>query len=147
MRSFIHIIISFTAFLLLSSCSGDPEEKKQNEPTDTLITYSEHIAPLLFEKCTSCHRPGEAGPFNLLTYNDAVIAANKIRSTTETHFMPPWPADPGYTHFIGETTLTQEEIALIKKWIDQGKQKGDTTKLPPVPSYYTGSFFGKPDLV
>lgn len=134
--------------LFLFSCSGE-EKKEEPALADAIaaVTYSEHIAPILYKKCTSCHRPGEAGPFNLLTYNDAVIAANKIRSTIETHFMPPWPADPSYTHFIGERVLSSEEIDLIKKWIEQGKQKGDTSQMPALPQYYTGSFFGKPDLV
>jgi hypothetical protein len=61
--------------------------------------------------------------------------------------MPPWPADPQYTHFIGERVLTDKEIQLIKKWVEQGKVLGDTTQLPPMPNFYIGSFFGKPDMI
>ncbi|MFL5753438.1 MAG: hypothetical protein ACJ76F_08525 [Bacteroidia bacterium] len=143
----ILIVFLSVVFFLIFSCSEDQIEKKQDSKADSVVTYAEHIAPVLFDKCTSCHRPGEAGPFNLLTYNDAVVAANKIRFTVETHFMPPWPADPEYTHFIGERVMSREEIDLVKKWIAQGKQKGDTTKMTAAPLYYKGSFFGKPDLV
>jgi hypothetical protein len=94
-----------------------------------------------------CHRPGESGPFNLLTYADVVKNANKIKFVTSTRFMPPWPADPDYTHFIGERTLSQQQIDLIQKWVEQGKQLGDTSRMPAVPVFYTGSYFGKPDLV
>jgi hypothetical protein len=61
--------------------------------------------------------------------------------------MPPWPADPSYSHFIGERTLTPEEIELIKTWVDNGAPKGDEAKIPASPIFYTGSFFKKPDAV
>ena len=31
------------------------------------ITFTQHVAPIIFQNCTSCHRPGEAGPFALMT--------------------------------------------------------------------------------
>jgi hypothetical protein len=34
-------------------------------------TYSADIAPILFEKCTPCHRPGQVAPFTLQNYEDA----------------------------------------------------------------------------
>ena len=34
------------------------------------VTYYEHIAPIIQSKCAPCHRPGEAGPFSLLSYAD-----------------------------------------------------------------------------
>ena len=114
---------------------------------DTIITYSKHIAAILYNNCVNCHRPGQAGPFNLLTYKDALTAANKIKFVTETRYMPPWPADPEYTHFIGERVLSENEIQLIKKWVEQGKKLGDSPQIPVLPKFYDGSFFGKPDLV
>jgi hypothetical protein len=60
--------------------------------------------------------------------------------------MPPWPADAGYTHFINERVLSQGNIDLIKKWVESGCLPGDTTKVV-APQFYTGSFFGKPDVV
>lgn len=134
--------------LIIFSCSNNSENISEGKKTnDKLVTYSEHIAPIIYKNCVTCHRPGEAGPFNLLTYNDAVKAANKIKFVTETRYMPPWPADPNYTHFIGERTLSNEEIKLIQDWVKQGKLQGDSTKAPPLPVFYEGSFFGKPDLV
>ena len=29
------------------------------------VTWSEHIAPVVYANCTTCHRPGEAAPFPL----------------------------------------------------------------------------------
>ena len=61
--------------------------------------------------------------------------------------MPPWPADPNYSHFIGERVLTPTEINLIKDWVNNNCNRGDSLKEPKAPVFYEGSFFGKPDLV
>jgi hypothetical protein len=34
-------------------------------------TFNKDIAPILYENCATCHRPGEVAPFSLLTYQDA----------------------------------------------------------------------------
>src|ERR1700710_2698904 len=98
----------FIFCLLFFACH---QENKTAEVTgETNVTWSEHIAPIIFKTCTPCHRPGESGPFNLLSYADAVKKAKLIRFVTQTRYMPPWPADPGYSHFVGETVLTAKEI-------------------------------------
>ncbi len=144
---FLLVLIGYVLFCL--SCSS-PNQQSQITINDSVIekpTFAEHIAPIIFKNCTPCHRPGESGPFNLLTYNDAVKAANKIKFVTQSRFMPPWPADPSYSHFIGERRLTDNEITLIKNWVDNGKPIGDSSKMPSLPLFTEGSFFGKPDLV
>lgn len=105
------------------------------------------IAPIIFKNCTPCHRAGESGPFELMTYEDVFKNKNKIKFVTQTKYMPPWPADNSYTHFIGERTLTPEEIELIKTWVDDGAPKGNESKVPAPPVFYTGSTIGKPDTV
>ena len=89
-----------------------------NEPTETKIGVKSNpafadIAPIIFKNCTPCHRAGESGPFELMTYEDVKKNANKIKFVTQTRYMPPWPADVSYTHFIGERKLTGAEIELI----------------------------------
>ena len=34
------------------------------------VTFSEHIAPIIYANCSRCHRPGEVSPFSLLSYQD-----------------------------------------------------------------------------
>ena len=134
-----YYILFLLSILILTSCGDD---KKIEHPT-----FSENIAPIIYKNCTSCHRPGEAGPFNLLSYEDAKSRSTLMKFVTKTRFMPPWPADAGYTHFIDEKVLTQDEIDLIGQWIDEGCVKGDSTKMPPLPIFPTGSQIGVPDLV
>ena len=118
-----------------------------NSYDEKKITWSKEIAPIIFKNCTPCHRPGESGPFELLKYTDAVKKAKQIKFVTGTHYMPPWPADATYSHFIGEKVLMRVEIDLIKNWVDSGTLRGDSLMEPKSPEFYTGSYFGKPDLV
>ncbi len=133
-----------TASLLFFSCNSGAEEEAIPNQT---VTWNEHVAPIIFKHCSNCHRPGEAGPFDLLDYEDAVARGRQIRFVTKTRFMPPWPADPSYTHFANENFLSDKQIALINAWVEQGMARGDSTKQPEPPVFYEGSFFGEPDLV
>jgi hypothetical protein len=136
------LLLSTVMLLFLCACTNENKEA----PSGSEVNFSDHIAPILFANCTPCHRPAQAGPFSLLSYNDARKYANKIKFVTQTRYMPPWPADRSYTHFINERGLTQEEIDKIKMWVDDGCKPGDTSKLK-TPQFYESSFFGKPDVV
>jgi hypothetical protein len=113
----------------------------------TSPTFAEDIAPIIFENCSTCHRPGQAGPFSLLTYDDVRRKAQTIAEVTDARYMPPWPADPDYRHFIGERVLSNVEIGSIRDWVKAGAPEGDPARLPPVPGYPEGSLLGNPDLV
>lgn len=131
---------------IISSCTS-VSSKDESNSIEQEITWSKHIAPIIFKNCTPCHRPGESGPFNLLSYSDAVKKAKLIKFVTKTKYMPPWPADENYAHFIGELVLTTTEIEYIKNWVDNKCQRGDSLLEPTAQKYYSGSYFGKPDLV
>jgi hypothetical protein len=136
--------------IFLLACNPPSEKNSERSTVNSElkgITWSEHIAPIIYKSCTPCHRPGAAGTFDLLNYNDAVKNSNKIKFATGIRFMPPWPADPGYRHFVDERVLSDLEIEQIKSWVDNKMPRGDSTKEMPTPVFYTGSFFGKPDLV
>ncbi len=110
-------------------------------------TFSEQIAPIVFNNCASCHRPGEAAPFALLSYEDVRKRGALIAAVTGTRYMPPWHAEPGYGDFIGVHRLTDEQIAAIKQWVDGGMPEGDSSKLPAVPKFTDGWQLGQPDMV
>ena len=108
------------------------------------VTFYKDIAPIIHENCTPCHRSGQSAPFNLITYKDIAKRSKMIKYVTETGYMPPWPADPNYSNFIGEKYLNKSEINLIKEWIKQGKIKGDSNLLS-TPNYPKISQLSKPD--
>jgi len=111
------------------------------------VTFDKDIAPIVFKTCAPCHRPGESGPFPLLTYNDARSHAAQIAAVTRRRFMPPWLPEPGYGEFVGERRLSQSEINLIQAWIEQGSPEGEPKDLPPQRRFVDGWQLGKPDLV
>lgn len=138
---------SLIVLILFCSCEQENKNKVESVITPQTITWSQHIAPIIFKNCSPCHQPGQSGPFNLLSYADAVKKAKLIKFVTQIGYMPPWPADATYSHFVQEKVLTKNEINLIKNWVDNGLQLGDSLKQPSPPMLYSGSQLGKPDLV
>jgi len=111
------------------------------------VTFNEHIAPILFQNCAGCHRPGEAAPFSLLSYQDAKKRGRLIAEVTQSRFMPPWHAGHGYVEFSNARRISDEQIALLGAWLQQGLKEGDPAKLPAPPQFTEGWQLGKPDLI
>jgi len=116
-------------------------------PVAARVTYAEHIAPILYSNCTSCHRPGNIGPFPLQSYEDAKRWAKEIKYYTSQGVMPPWKPEPGWGHFRGERRLTEEQIRMIAEWADAGAPAGDIKRAPKLPSYGLEFEMGNPDLI
>lgn len=110
-------------------------------------TFTKDVAPIVFENCTTCHRPGQVAPFPLVTYADAQKHAAQIAAVTKTHFMPPWKAEAGFGHFHGERRLSDTQIGTLQKWADAGAPQGSPRALPPLPHFPEGWQLGKPDLI
>jgi hypothetical protein len=102
---------------------------------------------VLYKNCTTCHHPGGAGPFSLLTYADAKRWAPQILNVTQSRFMPPWLPEPGYGDFADIRRLSDQDQALLKRWITGGMAPGDLKSAPPQPSYDSTWQMGKPDLI
>jgi mono/diheme cytochrome c family protein len=111
------------------------------------LTFSKDIAPIIFDKCASCHRPGAVAPFSLLSYQDVRKRAKQIAYITEKRIMPPWKADQGHYEFKDDRRLTGEQIGVIKRWVDEGAAEGDPKDAPSPPAYIEGWQLGKPDLI
>jgi len=110
-------------------------------------SFTKDVAPIIYNKCTGCHRPGEIGPFSLTNYDEVSGRSYQIRYVVEERIMPPWKADPEYSHFLDENYLTDDEINTIIDWVDHGSPKGNLNDEPPLPQFPDGSALGEPDLV
>src|SRR5207237_3619152 len=110
-------------------------------------TLNKHIAPLVFRYCSACHRPGEAAPFPLLTYEDVRKHGAQIVAVTQRRYMPPWLPERGFGDFVGESRLTDAQLRLISDWVAQGCAEGDRADLPSPPQFTEGWAMGPPDLV
>ena len=88
------------------------------------IVHDSHadVAPILFEKCASCHRPGELAPMSLTTYDEVRPWARSIRARVASREMPPWyiEKDLGIQHYKNDPSLSDEEIATLAKWAADG---------------------------
>ena len=110
------------------------------------ITFNEHIAPIIHQNCTPCHRPNEVGPFSLITYQDVAKRGKFIQKVTAIRYMPPWRADHDFGEFKNVRKLSVGQIALIRLWVENGMPEGDKKdfKLPDLETL--SKFSQKPDL-
>lgn len=111
------------------------------------ITYTRHIAPILFARCVGCHRQGEVAPFPLVGYEDAAKRAGFLAEVTGSRLMPPWHARPGFGHFRGDRRLSDREIELIATWAKNEAPQGNAADMPELPKFTEGWQLGQPDLV
>jgi hypothetical protein len=111
------------------------------------VTFTKDVAPILQRHCQSCHRPGEAGPFSMLTYEDVRPWTGAIKLAVQQRVMPPWYADPKYGHFSNERSLTEAEIHTLLSWTAEGAPKGDPKDMPAPMNFTEGWGIPKPDVV
>ena len=111
------------------------------------LTFTKDIAPIIWTRCASCHRPGEIGPFSLITYDDVRRHAAQIAAVTARRIMPPWKPVAGKGDFQSERRLTDPELQSLQQWIASGAPEGDAAALPPMPNWIDGWQLGTPDLI
>ena len=135
--------------VLAASCGGakTADPPPAHPPPPGTVTFNRDVAPIVFANCAPCHRPGEAGPFSLLTYADVHKRAPQIARVTALRYMPPWPPEPGYGDLAQSRRLTDEQIALLQRWAAQGAPEGPPAAPPPAPVFTEGWALGPPDLV
>jgi hypothetical protein len=114
---------------------------------DSQVTYNRDVAPILFANCMSCHREGEIAPFPLTSYEHAAKRAAQIARVVDRRLMPPWLPAQNHGEFVDQRVLTDEQIAVLKKWAETGREQGDPLDLPTAPTFASGWQLGEPDLI
>jgi Flp pilus assembly protein TadD/mono/diheme cytochrome c family protein len=145
--------------------SEDPQPRTTPAQSRTNPTYNEHVAPILFTKCATCHRPIETrssgssdppqddplciagAPFSVLDYAAVARRAKAVATAVQERRMPPWLPETGHGEFVNERRLSDAEIATITTWASQGAPEGDPAKRPAIPNFPSGWQLGTPDLV
>ena len=167
---------SFLLVVGLAACRNAPEGEPKGSPLRTAgspptaesnPTYNEHVAPILFARCATCHRPIETSfrggtsvdvpdqdplcvagaPFSVLDYAAVARRARAIASAVQQRRMPPWLPEAGHGDFVNERRLRDDEIATITAWASHGAPEGDPAKRPAIPQVPNGWQLGTPDLV
>jgi peroxiredoxin len=130
----------------VTAAVGCPIVRAEERKVNTKVTYSKDVLPILQKHCQACHRPGESGPFSLLTYAQAVRWADSIKEYTQDRRMPPWKPTSGVA-LSGERKLSDPEIATLAAWADGGTPQGDPRDAPPPVKFAEGWTRGEPDLI
>src|SRR5678816_3502439 len=76
-----------------------PPPGSATSSTAKAVTFNKDVAPIIFQHCASCHRPDQAGPFNLLTYADVSKRSKQIAEVVKMRYMPPWLPERGLVEF------------------------------------------------
>ena len=119
------------------------------------VTFTKDIAPILQRSCQKCHRPGSVAPMSLITYQDVRPWARSIRNRTalrdQPGVMPPWYIERniGIQQFKDDPSLSEEEIAKIAHWVENGAPEGDLADMPPPRTFIDVDEWeiGEPDLI
>jgi hypothetical protein len=123
-----------------------PARDRQSEFVN--ISYEKQVAPILAERCVSCHTDGGIGPFAMTSYEMVKGFAPMIREAIRTDRMPPYQADPHVGAFTKDMNLSIAEQKTLVHWIEAGAPRGtgsDPLKInaKPAPEWE----LGEPDLV
>src|SRR6266508_3110149 len=116
------------------------------QETAKAVTFHKDVLPVLQKNCQTCHRPGQIGPFSMLTYKDTRPWAKAIKQAVVARVMPPWFADPKFGHFNNDRSLKQREIDTIAAWVDNGAPEGDPAAAPRPIEWPEGGWQIKPDV-
>jgi len=132
---------AFVIVWLIAPAAHPPAASAQ-----TRLTFTRDIAPIIWNRCASCHRPGEIGPFSLLTYDDVKRHVSQIAAVTARRLMPPWKPEAG-PEFQDARRLPDAELQHLQAWIADGAPEGSPDDLPAPPTWGSGWQLGTPDLV
>src|SRR5687768_117312 len=126
------LTVATTMWIAAMSAAGRP-----NAQTAPRVDFAREVQPILSERCIECHdKDKRKGGLSLATYGDALdggrngaairpgngagsLLLHRIAGEVE----PQMPKD--------ETALTPAQIAVIRRWIDQGAR--ETPSSPPAP--------------
>ncbi len=143
MRPLLSASLALAACAIVALSAPSPPMRAAEVP----VTWSRQIAPIVYRNCAMCHHPGGAGPFSLLSWAEARRHAPQILDVTQSRYMPPWLPAPGYGDFAGDRRLSDEDLTLIRKWIESGAPEGNAAEAPPAPHYDATWQMGQPDLI
>lgn len=143
MRDPFVLTIGVAAAMLVAPPGNAAPKQNASAP----VTFTSDVAPILFENCLTCHRPGEVAPMSLSTFEEARPWAKSIKEKVASRAMPPWFANPEHGTFANDASLTDDEIATIVAWVDQGAKRGDPSAMPELPEFTSGWQLGEPDFI
>lgn len=108
---------------VLLACSYSDEEGSDTEVSD--YTWYQDVQPVMDRSCAGCHTEGGTGGFALDSYEAAQPWATAIGEVVASRTMPPWGGDPDCNQFVGDLSLSEDEIDVLVDWASGGAPEGD----------------------
>lgn len=115
--------VTFTTLVLLSgallfSYCGASRKAADTSAKKPTVTYSAQLMPLIESKCSPCHIPAKGGNKEALD-NVASVRAHIDDIIRRIQLDP---SDPKFMP-KKKAPLSKEEIAMFKKWKEEGTEK------------------------
>jgi peroxiredoxin len=111
------------------------------------ITWHNRISRIVQDNCQSCHREGESGPFELVTYADVKANRGMIKHQVANKLMPPWFANPEHGEFSNDRSLSDADRQDFLAWIENGCPEGDAKDAAKQREFTPGWQIGEPEVV
>jgi hypothetical protein len=129
-----HKFLHCFSLVALGILTGSSAFAQQGQSTPT---FADDVAPIIYEKCVECHRPGSIAPMSLIEYDIVRAFAPIIKERVVDRKMPPFFIDKtiGVQGFKDDRSLSDAEIDTIVRWVDNGGPRGDMANLPQVPVF------------
>src|SRR2546430_4120992 len=138
--------VTFIALLIIGIAAMTASMKATGGEDNGAVTFYKDALPILQKNCQTCHRPGEIAPMSFMSYKDVRPWAKAIKTAVVSRQMPPWFAEPGYSHFANDRTLSDTTIKTLVSWVDGGAVEGNAKDAPAAIAWVDGWSF-KPDMV
>jgi mono/diheme cytochrome c family protein len=122
-------LLSITIAILIVAALLTCARKRENPaslgyiPADSIITYSQNIAPMLSAFCGACHIVNSFGGVNFATYDNVVARIDRIIARTQSGTMPP----------SGYKGLSPLQVDTLLMWKAGGTVLGATLPPPVIP--------------
>ena len=111
--------------------------------------YATEVAPILEEKCISCHVEGGIAPFAMDSHMMVQGWSPMMKEVMMTKRMPPAQVDPNVKHFINARYMDAQELQTLVHWIDAGSPRG-VSEVDPLTLIEPPNFvweLGEPDYI
>jgi hypothetical protein len=138
------ILVAFLG--LIPPCCGPLRAQKNTATPVEIPTFYRDVLPIVQEHCQVCHRNGGIAPMAFENYESTRGYAAAILGATQNRSMPPWFAEKGVGHFSNDSSLTDEEIALLAAWATARAPAGNPADAPPPKKWSDRWTIPTPDL-
>ena len=140
---------SFDETVVTESVGCELDFPARDQHVSNVPDYATDVAPILEEKCVSCHLEGGIAPFAMDSHMMVQGWSPMMKEVIMTKRMPPAQVDPSVNHFTNARYMNPDQLQTLIHWIDAGAPRGksEVDPLARVRSPETVWELGEPDYI